>query len=364
MIEHEYKYDHQLEHDHEFDIEHDHEFDHDHEPIRESPPVNDPTPNRDARRTLRDHLNWKVIPVIGLTALILYVLVGHLADAGEFSEALASARWEWIGASLVLMVATFLLQGIRFRIALDAAGFGLSLRRLIVVLLQVWPFVLIAPARINDLLRAVALRDEVPPSTCLGSVVAERFVDVQTLCLFGMAGCLLLGTWLGFAALAGLWLVAWTLVVATVINVERVVTVPVLSRFEEKLRAFLGAFEALRDRPLHLAGLFATSALVWVGAMLNLGLLFWIFGVAVDPAAIVGLWPLALFAGMLPLTIGGLGTRDAAFLGLLVWATGWAGAESAVLAATFGYGVILVILPGVVGLPMAIRWMLGGNGGR
>lgn len=316
----------------------------------------------DIRRQVRERLSWKIVPVALLTALIVYVLVGHLTDAREFRDALLGARWEWFGAVVALMGAILVLQAVRFRIVLGAAGYPLSLRRLLDVLLSVWPFVLIVPARINDLLRALKLRRQVPPSTCLGSVVAERFIDVQTLCLLGIGGCAVLGAWSWLGLLFALWAGGWTVVIAAVINVDRLAELPLINRFETKLRAFLHAFEALRDKPGHLAALFAVSTLVWMGSMVALGLLLWIFDAAMPAVVIVGLWPLALFAGMVPMTVGGMGTRDGAFLALLLWATDWSGAESAVLAASFGYGFVLVILPGIVGIPFMLRWMFGGDG--
>lgn len=92
--------------------------------------------------------------------------------------------------------------------------------------------------------------------------------------------------------------------------------------------------------------------------MANLWLLLWIFDATIPAAAILGLWPLAVFAGMLPVTVGGIGTRDGAFLGLVALTTAGAIAESAVLAATFGYGLVLVVLPGIVGIPLMVRWLI------
>ena len=314
-----------------------------------------------SRPAISDYLSWKFLPMVALTALILYMLVGHLADIDEFRAALAEARWKWFSASIALMVVTFILQGLRFQIVLKAAGHALKLRKLLAVLLTVWPFILIAPARINDLLRALKLRREVPPSTCLGSVVAERFIDVQTLCVLGMIGCAWLGIWQWLAVLFGLWLAAWTVVIAAVINIDRLVSLPLLNRLEDKLRAFLDAFAALRKKPRHLTALVGVSTLVWLGSMANLAILLWIFDAAISANIILALWPLALFAGMIPMTVGGMGARDGAFLGLVVWATDWSGTESAVLAATFGYGLVLVILPGIIGIPLMLRWMFAGG---
>ncbi len=318
-----------------------------------------PGESDDIPQQVREHLSWKIIPVMLLTGFIVYLLVGHLTDAGAFWEVLQTARWEWFGAALGLTAVILVLQALRFHLVLRAMGYVLSVRRLVGVLLTVWPFVLMAPARINDLLRALKLRDEVPPFSCVGSVVAERFIDIQTICIIGMVGCAWLGAWPWFGLLLAIWLVGWSCVVATVTNVERVVSLPLLNRFEEKIRALLHGFEGLRDKPRYAAATVAVSALVWLGSMGVLWVLLWIFEAPLSAPVILGLWPLALFTGMIPITVGGMGTRDGAFLALLVWAVDWSGAESAVLAATFGYGLVMVLTPGVVGIPFMVRWLFG-----
>ncbi len=311
-----------------------------------------------ARKTVRDKLSWKIAPLLALTALVLYALVGQLADVDEFAQTLANARWEWLPLSIALMGVTVALNGWRFQVVLAAGGHHISIRRSVEVLLTVWPLVLVIPARANDLLRALALRDEVEPFSCLGSVVAERFIDVQTLCLLGMAGCAALGAWGWFGVLAALWVAAWVAVALTVTNVEWLVRWPVVRRFESKFRALFHGFEGLRRRPVYLAGAIGVSTAAWLSSMANLGLLLWIFGATLPATAIAGLWPLAVFAGMLPVTVGGMGTRDGAFVGLVTLVVGSGVAESGMLAATFGYGLILVILPGVIGIPLMMRWMV------
>ena len=313
----------------------------------------------DARSTVRDKLSWKIVPLLLVTALVVYALVGQLGDVDEFAQTLSEARLEWMLLSVALMAVTVVLNGWRFQVVLAAGDNRISIGRAVKVVLTVWPLVLVIPARANDLLRALALRDEVEPFSCLGSVVAERFIDVQTLCLLGMAGCAVLGAWTWFAVFAALWVAGWAAVVLTVTNVERLVGLPVARRFETKLRALFEGFEGLRRSPRYLAAVVGVSTAAWLSAMANLWLLSWIFGAGLSVAAILGLWPLALFVGMLPVTIGGMGTRDAAFLGLVALTAEEAVAESAVLAASFGYGLVLVILPGVVGIPLMVRWMAG-----
>ncbi|MBW1880200.1 MAG: flippase-like domain-containing protein, partial [Deltaproteobacteria bacterium] len=101
----------------------------------------------------------------------------------------------------------------------------------------------------------------------------------------------------------------------------------------------------------------ALSLLAWVGALGLVWGLFLVFSADLAPLSIAALWPLAIFVGMLPLTVAGMGTRDAAFLSLLAL-TGTTPVDDArVLAVTFGYSVVATVVPAVVGLPLMLRFM-------
>ncbi len=318
---------------------------------------------REARDRIGGYLSWKILPVVGLTAALLVGLVHHLSDGREMMVAVSQARWGWAPVVAALLAMNLVCNGWRFQLVLRAAGYRVSLRRALSVILSVWPLVLVIPARINDLLRAWALADEVPKADCLGSVVAERFVDVQTLCLLGVVGGLWMGLWPVVGLMGALWLGAWTVLVATLRGVDWVVTWPVVKRKEETLRRLMVGFEGLVARPWMLGAVMGASALAWLVAMGNLWVLSQVFGAGLEAQVILGLWPIALFGGMIPLTMGGMGTRDGIFVALLALAGVGVSSESALLATTFGYGVILVMTPGVLGIPWMVKWLLRGEEG-
>ena len=74
-----------------------------------------------------------------------------------------------------------------------------------------------------------------------------------------------------------------------------------------------------------------------------------------SPLTTVSLWPLAIFAGMVPITLAGMGTRDAAFVYLLTATSASAIDQGAVVTATIAYALIGTWLIAVIGLPFAVR---------
>lgn len=311
-------------------------------------------PQSDPVDEIRRRLSWKIIPVVVLTVGVFWVLVGQLEDVREFREALESARWTGLAAAVGLAAVHQVVAAWRFQVVLKAVGHRIGLWRSFEVLLAVWPVALVVPSRGNDFVRALALREEVPMLACTGSVVAERLVDIQTLALLGMVGCGLMGAWEWFGVLAAIWVGVWIGIAVVATSFESVIQWPFVQRFESKLRSLFDAFEALRERPAYLAGLIGISGLSWVTGMATIGVLLWMFGVELPVEAIVAFWPLAVFVGILPLTVGGMGTRDAAFAGVLT-ATGTAAFESGILAATVGYGVVAFLLPAAAGIPFMLR---------
>ncbi len=312
----------------------------------------------EVRDRVAGYLSWKIIPVMALTVAVLYGLVSYVSDGEAMAQAMKGARWEWSVVVVVLLGLNLVFNGWRFQVVLKAAGHDIGLKRSLSVVLSVWPLVLVIPARINDLLRAWALADEVPKADCLGSVVAERFVDVQTLCVLGMIGGIGLGAWPVVGVLATMWIGGWSVVLVGLRSVDWVVSLPVVRRKEKTLRALLVGFRSLVEKPKLLVAIIGVSTLAWSTAMGNLWVLGQLFGAGLSAGVILALWPLALFAGMVPLTMGGMGTRDGAFLALQAAVGVEVASESALLAATFGYGLMLVLLPGVIGIPWMMRWLL------
>ena len=83
-------------------------------------------------------------------------------------------------------------------------------------------------------------------------------------------------------------------------------------------------------------------------------LLLHAFGASVSFVYVWAMFPFASFVGTIPVTLGGLGTRDAAFLFALN-GVGAAVDPGAVLLATLGYAAVGTWLPSLFGLPWLVR---------
>lgn len=303
---------------------------------------------------------WQIALFLALSGLLMWAVVAALAERGAFFDALRGADWSALPLVLGIAVGQLALSTWRWVLILRAVGCGVPFRDALAVVLTTWPLAALTPSRLSDLLRAWLLRERLDPFVGAGTVVAEKVVDLLVLCLLGGLGLALSGLWWGagagalvlLGALGGLWL----LVVAR----ERLLGLPGVRRVRAKLAQMLVAVDALRTQPRIGLLVVSTAVLSWSSAGLMLYALLGMFHAGVAPLAVMAFWPAAIFAGLAPVTLAGLGTRDAAFVLLLRAASDAPVAEGAVLAATLGYALFGTWSWAIVGLPFTVRAGLSG----
>lgn len=300
--------------------------------------------------------DWRILPMLAITGLIVWVLVAQLAGVENFGATLAAADWNWVFVAIALMVVAIWAASYRLKVVYDALGHRLPLWRATDAMLATWPLALITPSRAGDLARAFILRDVCPPLEGSGAVLVERMIDVQSLCLLAILGSVYIGHWPFALAAAAILAAEWFVVVFFILS-GRYKTLPVLRNKADKLGRLVRVFEALRDKPAVFAWINVFSLISWLMNVLIVVALLKAFGAQTPILATLSSWPLALFVGLLPLTVGGMGTRDAAFVGLLH--TFGPVEEAKVFAATIGYSAVSLWLFAAIGLPFLLKAMRG-----
>lgn len=322
---------------------------------RSPPSVDDGTSRRGPARWL-----W-LGGTVAATVAVLAVLVHDFGGRGVV-DAMLHARLPWVALAFGGASACVGLGAVRWALVLRALGYRVGLARLLVVMLATWPPTVIVPSRANEVLRAVAIRGDVPLAVGTGSILTEKLIDLFVLLVIACVG----------AAARGLGLVALAIGVAAVAQV--VVVVAVGTRREAFARLPL-----VRDRPGLLDRLFAASDVLLrrprdllLVSLVSLVIRALTVGVghallvAVDAGVslvdTVTLWPSAILVGILPMTLGGMGTRDAAFIYLLrtVSPAGAATTGASLLAATMGYSLVATWSFAIIGLPFMVREAAGG----
>jgi uncharacterized protein (TIRG00374 family) len=294
-----------------------------------------------------------LLATVALLGLLLRRFGGGSAVAVELSR----ARPSWVAVALLAAGASVLLGAERWRLVLGAMGYKLGFRRSLEAVLATWPLAIVAPSRTNDLLRPFAVRDLVPMTAATGSVLAEKAMDLLTMLLFAAVGASIRGLWNWTAALGGL-AVAEIVVVAILAKRRDVFArLPPVRRRRHLVEELFSALDSLRRAPRQLVAAVAASLGIRLLTLAIAQALFVAVNARVALFDTATLWPAATLVGNAPLTLVGIGTRDATFLHLL--AERRADVDPAqVLAATLSYPAIAIGVFAVAGLPFMIREML------
>jgi uncharacterized membrane protein YbhN (UPF0104 family) len=301
---------------------------------------------------------------VAATVVVLAVLVRDFGGRGVV-EAMLQARLSWVALAFGGASVCVGLGAVRWALVLRALGYRVGLVRLLVVMLATWPPTVVVPSRANEVLRAVAIRGEVPLAVGTGSILTEKLIDLFVLLVFACLG----------AGARGLGALALGIGAAAVAQVIVVVAIG-------KRRDAFAGLPLLRGRPGLLDRLFAASdvllrrpgdllvvslvSLVIRGLTVGVGhALLVAVGAGVPWVDTMTLWPAAILVGILPMTLGGMGTRDAAFIYLVhtVHAASPAGIEAtgaSLLAATMGYSVVATWSFAIIGLPFMLKEAAGG----
>ena len=303
----------------------------------------------------RLRFSWRWLVMLALTATILYLLATRLTDADKVGAAIDNADPAVASIAVAVLLVNFGLVASRWTVIVRAMGKPLGVGRALSVILATRPLDVLLPSRGSDFLRFLGIRDVMGAVEASGSVLAQRLVDVQSLCVMGLIGGLMSGNGIWVAAFVVALVALWSAVALITTRLDDMTRLPVLDRFADKLRALLLAFTALKTHPAHLAVAIALSLASWSAAIS----IVWVLSIAVDaPLAltdIVAFWPLAIFVGMLPLSLAGMGTRDAAFIALLAAYAAVDATDGRLIVVTMGYSLVANILPSIIGLPFMLR---------
>lgn len=284
--------------------------------------------------------------IFGLATVGIFVLLFKQIDYGQVLQTLRGASPAW-GAAAFAWTLTFpVLSALRFRRMLVALGHDVSFRDCFDMIMAAWPMGTITPSKSGDLMKAYYLKDRVPVSQVVGSVLAERILDVLVLLALAVFGCVLFERW-WLAAAAGAGLAGGLGGLLLVLRFR----LPLPPKIMTKLDPVLDALRRLSRSPSVLLQVLLYTVLNWFASIMQTVFAYRALGVSVPLLFTTGALPLAIFVGLLPITLSGMGTRDAALIALFArFAPKEASLGVGLLYSLFGYWI-----PAVIGLPFLHR---------
>ncbi len=282
-----------------------------------------------------------VLSVGGLFASI-YVLATQV-DLAAAGRALGQAHRGWLLAAAGLSLLAPVLVGLKLMLVLRLVDFRAAWGRTASAVLAAVTLNAVVPGRGGDFVRAAFLADE--PGTLallLGAVLVERLLDVFVL------GVMALAASVGGGAGPVPWIAAATCVAALgslgALGLGHKLPV----RREAAERASRAA-KALVARPGLTVAILAMTLVCWAGNIASMDLALRAVGADIPTIEVVRATPIAVLTGILPISVNGIGTRDAAMVYLL----GALAPREQIVAGTFAYFLLngwLLAALGVVAL--------------
>ena len=241
------------------------------------------------------------------------------------------------------------LSSIRFSIAIEISGYKLNLLRSWSYVLAVHPIHLFIPSNAAELWKSYLLKDHVKYSHTIGCIIIEKLFDVLALSIIGIIGSILIKNYS--------WLILFIIMLSTIIIF--LLLLPKINPkseiiFIKKIMNVLDVFNMILKKPRIIFLLFINSLLIWLLFTFIIYILFHGIYYKINFPYIMVVYPLSIIIGLIPITIGGIGTRDTAFVYLF---NIFGIQQEASFIVSLSYFFISYIIPSIFGFPFTLYYL-------
>ena len=297
-------------------------------------------------------MSWRSL-LLKAVGLVLFVGLFLWASPAEVLRGLRDADLGALARAGACALCGVVVKNVRWRYILALTGGTVRWRDLVPLAFVSAFFGNVTPGRFGDLWKVTfAHSSAYSRSQFLISFLYDRILDACTMAILALIG-VFVGGGFGGASFAAL------LVLVVVAGIAAVVLRGPITRTVEGVigRYDVGVVDlgrSARSLPLTAAGILA-SHLLFVGLFFaTYHFLFEAVGMDVPAAALVLAGAVAAMAAVLPITVSGLGTREAVLLTLLQ--PYYSSPSQVILAGLLWVFVLTYFLSGIVALPL---WLLG-----
>lgn len=265
-----------------------------------------------------------LLPLVGLCLFAFIVSRTGPERIADVFRAVAPVR---LLVAPVLMAFILLLRGYRWRYLMSGAGIEYPLGRAIVVWSIGFFASSVTPAKAGDAVRAFYVRNDTgcTMGQALLGVFIDRLWDLVFVLASGMATVLIFSrfyieipsTWILVAAVFGIAAAAYVVLNRSVMRrvlrpiFDALIPEHYKERFSLNFHTFYDGLQSvLADRRRHL-GAFLLTLLCWGAIFLLACYIGWLLDIAVPFRYIVLIMPIVTLVELIPVSVSGLGTRDA-----------------------------------------------------
>ncbi|MGD9107978.1 MAG: lysylphosphatidylglycerol synthase transmembrane domain-containing protein [Gammaproteobacteria bacterium] len=298
--------------------------------------------------------------ILLLIGIIIFAIILAKIDWHSMIAHISKADYTLIAMAFLLNIPAILIKAIRLRSLMRIQGLDIEIKKIFLICFSSLFFGVITPGRLGELTKILYLKKEGVTSLSFGlsSVIVDRCFDMVFLLLFGFIGCVFM---FSFAVKWDTVLVALILIAIAAYFFIRVVNFH--ENFSKKLLIKLVPRKLHYNLSVLLDGFVQLKTLkLWRAAFLTV-ISYAIFfvqcyiialaiGIKITFLLLIPIMAIANLVSFLPISISGLGTRDAALLFLL---THYHNSPEAII--TYSFGVLFVFYVGSIFFGV-ISWVI------
>ena len=215
----------------------------------------------------------------------------------------------------------------------------------------------VTPSKSGDLIRSLYLKSEIPISETIGSIFTERLLDLLFLTTFTLIGLIVnpQSYFLWIAIILIILIISSVLFLNSSMLKRKVKDTFKKTKLKGNITKVVGKLTfslsmLLRDKKIF-SRILLYSFIFWFISMIQIAFLFYAVGAAIPFLFLFTNIPIAIFISLLPITISGIGTRDAAIIFLF---SGYA-EPSKLLSASILFLVYRYWIGALIGLPFMYK---------
>ncbi len=203
---------------------------------------------------------------------------------------------------------THVISTKRWQSALLTVGYKINFKKLFILFLANFPISKISPSYSGDFLRAYTLKNSVPVNESAAIILLEGLMDVFVLSVLVFLG--------GILNNMPIMIIFSTLIIILIflfikIGPILISRLPVNFKYKNRLVIFFNVFKIILRTPKQFFPVVGYTVLMWLSMLLSIKLLFSAFSADIPFYLVVALQPISIFISLLPITISGVGTREA-----------------------------------------------------
>jgi hypothetical protein len=269
--------------------------------------------------TPKGRRGWLLALRLAVTLSLLGLLL-KLVGWQNIGRALAAADVRWLAGALALYVLGVVIRGLRLQILLQSAGPRVGLGRLTALTFVGFFFNMFLPTGIGgDAVRAVEISRDAPAPIVVSSMLVDRALGLLSASLLALLVGWLGGPQAANTAARSVWLLAQGLTIGLAAGLWLLTQTRLAARFLEpiprvgpRLSSVARAFAGFTRRALLIS--LGYGLLFGVTNALNYAALGAALGVPVPLTYYILVSPLITLILLAPISLNGLGTRDAVYL--------------------------------------------------